>query len=118
MCDLESPRGVPQLSRTEVRRVARFLINPLHWEIESSHEFLHTNTDVTFHDDGRKTYAKDTWWTDMPSCFFFDIFLKLFFFFTFFFFDIFLTFFFFFFLTFFLTFFFFFLFFLTFFYFF
>ena len=30
--EVESPRGVPQLSRTEVRRVAPFLINPLHWE--------------------------------------------------------------------------------------
>ena len=65
---METPRGVPQLSRTDVRRVAPFLINPLHWEIESSHESLHTNTNISLLDDGRKTNAKDTWWTDMPSC--------------------------------------------------
>ena len=39
--EVESPRGVPQLSRTEVRRVAPFLINPLHWKRVVSRVLAH-----------------------------------------------------------------------------
>ena len=45
------------------------LINPLHWEksrLTSSGTRAQTGVCTTTGDD----YANDTWWTDMPSCFF------------------------------------------------
>ena len=49
---MESPRGVPRLSRSEVRRVAPPYQSAALGKV-TSHECCHTNTDVRLQDDGK-----------------------------------------------------------------
>ena len=65
-------RGVPQLSRTNVRRVAPLLLNLV--ALKMTREDTHLDTDVLWEADERHSDLARKRWTDVPSCSFLSFF--------------------------------------------